>query len=192
MPERRPQLASIFISDNGDMNSAPFNGEPVGLVPATPEELAAFAKVLGPGRRLVGALLMYECEPAGGSLRKRKAQGRRSVEMREEGILARGRLRYQPGFEDVWVGDTHFDLRERARARLCVQYLVNAEAFDPGSARSFVDEIDPYVRERGGFGVLRDIRLNDYFNDRTGDMRRLKRELIASAGRNGRYFLRVT
>jgi len=89
------------------------------------------------------------------------------------------------------VGDTHFDLRERARARLCVQYLAEAEAFDAASSRSFADEIDPYVREKGGFGILRDIRLNDYFNDRTGELRRLKRELIASAGRNGRYFLRV-
>jgi len=173
------------------MNSAPFNGEPVGLVPATPAELAAFAKVLGPGRRLVGALLMYECEPAGGRLRQRKGRARCSVVAPEEGISARGRLRYGPGFEDVWVGDTHFDLRERARARLCVQYLAEAEAFDAASARSFADEIDPYVREKGGFGILRDIRLNDYFNDRTGELRRLKRELIASAGRNGRYFLRV-
>ena len=49
------------------MNAAPFNGEPVGLVPATPEELAAFAAVLGPGRRLVGALLMFDCKATDGS-----------------------------------------------------------------------------------------------------------------------------
>ena len=64
----------------------------MGLVPATPAELAAFAKVLRPGRRLVGALLMYECEPAGGSVRRRKAQVRSSMGAPEEGIVARGRL----------------------------------------------------------------------------------------------------
>ena len=111
--------------------------------------------------------------------------------MREDGMLEQGRLRYAPGFEEVSVGGTRYDLRERARARLCVRYLVEARAFDASSARSFADEIDPYVRAKGGFGVLRDIRMNDYFNDRTGEMRRLKRDLIASAGRNGRYFLRV-
>jgi hypothetical protein len=115
----------------------------------------------------------------------------RPVGAQEDGMLEQGRLRYMPGFEEVSVGGTRYDLRERARARLCVQCLVEAKAFDAGSARSFVDEIDPYVRAKGGFGVLRDIRLSDYFNDRTGEMRRLKQELIASAGRNGRYFLRV-
>ena len=39
----------------------------MGLVPATPEELAAFAAVLGPGRRLVGALLMFDCKATDGS-----------------------------------------------------------------------------------------------------------------------------
>jgi hypothetical protein len=173
------------------MNSAPFNGEPVGLVPATPAELAAFAKVLGPGRRLVGALLMYECEPAGGSVRKRKAQARWSVGAPEGGILARGRLRYRPGFEDVWVGDTHFDLRERSKARFCLQYLVENGAFDASSARHLVDEIDPYVREKGNFPRAAEIKIGHYFNDRTGTLRRLRNELIASTGRDGCYFLRV-
>jgi hypothetical protein len=119
------------------------------------------------------------------------AAGVQPAGVREDGMLEQGKLRYAPGFEELSVRGTHYDLRDRARARLCVQYLVEAKAFDADSARSFVDEIDPYVRRRGGFGVLRDVRLNDYFNDRTGEMRRLKRELIASAGRNGRYFLRV-
>ncbi len=173
------------------MNSAPFNGEPVGLVPATPAELAAFAKVLGPGRRLVGALLMYECEPAGGSVRRRKAQVRSSMGAPEEGIVARGRLRYRPGFEDVWVGDTHFDLRERNKARLCLQYLVEMKAFDVGSARHLVDEIDPYVREKGNFPRLATIKIDHYFHDRRGNLPTLRRELIASVRGDGRYFLRV-
>ena len=163
----------------------------MGLVPATPAELAAFARVLGPGRRLVGALLMYECEPAGGSVRKRKAQARWSVGAPEEGIVARGRLRYRPGFEDVWVGDTHFDLRERNKARFCLQYLVENKAFDASSARRLVDEIDPYVREKGNFPRLATIKIDHYFNDRKGNLPMLRREVIASVRGDGRYFLRV-
>ena len=163
----------------------------MGLVPATPDELAAFAAVLGPGRKLVGALLMFDCKPTVGSVRKHKAQVEQPVGMGEEGILARGRLRYRPGFEDVWVGDTPFDLRERGKARLCLQYLVEKKAFDASSARHLVDEIDPYVRERGKFPRAAEIKIGHYFNDRRGKLRRLRRELIASAGRNGCYFLRV-
>ena len=110
---------------------------------------------------------------------------------REDGVLVRGRLRYRPGFEDVWVGDTPFDLRERSKARLCLQYLVEKKAFDASSARHLVDEIDPYVRERGKFPRAAEIKIGHYFNDRRGKLRRLRRELIASAGRNGCYFLRV-
>ena len=173
------------------MNSAPFNGEPVGLVPATPEELAAFAAVLGPGRKLVGALLMFDCKPTGGSVRKHKAQVEQSVGMRDEGIVVRGRLRYLPGLEDVWLGDAHYDLRSRDRARLCLEYLVEKKAFDASSARHLVDEIDPYVRERGKFPRAAEIKIGHYFSDRRGNLPRLRRELIASAGRNGCYFLRV-
>ena len=111
--------------------------------------------------------------------------------MREDGMLEQGKLRYAPGFEEVSVGGTRYDLRERRKAQLCLQYLVEKQAFDAGSARSFDKEIDPYVREKGDFPVLADIRLVDYFTDRTGQLRRLRRELIASAGRNGQYFLRV-
>jgi hypothetical protein len=121
----------------------------------------------------------------------REALPTQSAGVRPEEILARGRLRYSPGFRDVWVGDTHYDLRERAKARLCLQYLVEREAFDTRSARHLVDEIDPYVRMEGDFPPAADIKIDHYFNDRSGKLPRLRRELVASAGRNGRYFLRV-
>ena len=110
---------------------------------------------------------------------------------RVEEIVVRGKLEYRPGFEDVWVGGIHYDLRERRMAQLCLRYLVEMKAFDASSARHFVDEIDPYVRAKGDFLPLPGMKIGQYFNDRKGMLPRLRRELIASAGRNGRYFLRV-
>lgn len=110
---------------------------------------------------------------------------------RAERILVRGRLEYRPGLRDVWVGDRHYDLRERTKARLCLEYLVEKRAFDPESARDLVEEIDPYVRDMGNFPRAADIRIDDYFRDGAGRLRGLRRDLIVSAGRNGRYFLRV-
>ena len=106
-------------------------------------------------------------------------------------IFTRGRLRCSPGFEDVRLGDTHYDLRERKKARLCIQYLVEAEAFEAASARHFLDEIDPYVRQKGDFPRLSEIKIGDYFNDPRGKLRRLRQELIRSTGDDGRYFLNV-
>ncbi|MBI5386383.1 MAG: hypothetical protein HZA90_17065 [Verrucomicrobia bacterium] len=106
-------------------------------------------------------------------------------------LLAVGRLRYRPGFEDVWLGDTHYDLRERKKARLCLQYLVEKRAFDVASARHLVDEIDLYVRQQGNFPRLADIKINHYFNDQTGKLSGLRKALIRPAGRDGRYFLQV-
>ena len=110
---------------------------------------------------------------------------------RAERILVRGRLQYLPGLWEVWVGGRHYDLRERTQARLCLKYLVEQKAFDPESARDLVEEIDPYVRERGNFPRAADIRIDDYFRDGAGRLRGLRRALIVSAGRHGRYFLRV-
>ena len=114
-----------------------------------------------------------------------------SKPVRQEEIRVCGRLRYSPGFRDVWVGDTHYDLRERTKARLCLQYLVEMRAFDSSSARHLLDEIDPYVRKEGDFLPAARIKIDHYFNDRTKKLPRLRRDLIASAGRNGRYFLNV-
>ena len=82
-------------------------------------------------------------------------------------------------------------MRERNKARLCLQYLVEMKAFDVGSARHLVDEIDPYVREKGNFPRLATIKIDHYFHDRRGNLPTLRRELIASVRGDGRYFLRV-
>jgi len=106
-------------------------------------------------------------------------------------ILTQGRLRYSDGFEDVWLGDAYCNLRKRTQARLCIEYLVKNVAFDVKSARHFIDEIDPYVRERGGYPPAAEIRIYHYFTDRTGKLQKLRKALIGSAGRNGKYFLKI-
>ena len=53
----------------------------------------------------------------------------------QETIRSVGRFQYREGFEDVWLGDEHFNLRERKKARLCLKFLVEQRAFDEGSAR---------------------------------------------------------
>jgi hypothetical protein len=108
-----------------------------------------------------------------------------------EKIKAHGRLRYVPGFEDVWLGSDHYDLRERKKARLCIQYLVENGAFDAGSARHLKDEIDPHVRRQGDFPPAADIKIDHYFKDQKGRLPKLRKDLIVAAGRNGRYFLRT-
>jgi hypothetical protein len=165
---------------------------------ATPGQQSAVAEI--PGGRDHKNL---ECGPAGAAVvkaveaamerfeRKFEALAERLTGARGERVLVRGRLRYLGGMEDVWLGSVHYDLRSRDKARLCLQYLVEQKAFDAGSARHLVDEIDLYVREMGNFPRAADIRVDDYFRDRDGKLQVLRRELIASAGRSGCYFLRV-
>lgn len=102
-----------------------------------------------------------------------------------------GRLRYSQTFEDVWVDGSHFDLRGRRQAQLCLKYLVGRQAFSPDSACHLGDEIDKYVRETGGFRHRDDVRIDHYFNASKGSLPRLRKTLIAPAGRNGRFFLKV-
>ena len=105
-----------------------------------------------------------------------------------------GRLEYREGFKDVWLGDEHFDLRDRTQARLCLEYLVAKQAFTEESARHFVDEIDPYVREKGGLGArgkFSEIQIKQYFNDRQGRLPKLRNELIRSVGGTGKYYLQI-
>ena len=111
--------------------------------------------------------------------------------MGDNRIVELGRLRYRPGFTDVWVDGVPYNLREREMARLCIQYLVEKKAFDARTARYFLAEIDPYVREKSGLTRPVEGRLADYFKDRTGELRVLRRELVVPAGRNKRYYLRV-
>lgn len=107
-------------------------------------------------------------------------------------ILSQGRLRYRPGFEDVWLGDNHYDLRGRVKARLCIQYLVEQRAFDAKSGRHLLDEIDAFVRQQGDFPPAADIKIDHYFNDRKGKLPELRKALIAASGRDGRYFLKTS
>ena len=102
-----------------------------------------------------------------------------------------GRFQYQAGFKDVWIGGEHYDLRGRAKARLCIQYLVAKQAFDADSARHLEDEIDPFVRKKCQLPPPSEIRIQHYFNDRSGKLPRLRSDLVKAAGRNGRFYLQV-
>jgi hypothetical protein len=99
-----------------------------------------------------------------------------------------GRLEYSPDFNEVWFGGKFYDLSARARARHCIQYLVEHSALDARSARHLEREIDPYVCERCQLPRSADIRIQHYFN---GDakLRQLRRDLVRAAGRNGRFYL---
>jgi hypothetical protein len=89
------------------------------------------------------------------------------------------------------MGEKHFDLRDRTKARLCIQYLVEKKAFNAKSARHLTKEIDPYVRKHGDYLPSAEIKIDHYFNDAKGVLPQLRKDLIAAAGRNGKYFLRV-
>ena len=112
-----------------------------------------------------------------------------------------GRLRYLPGFTRVWfrgkdsAAYEEYDLQERSKARLCIQYLVEKEAFTPALAGHFEKEINPYVRARSKLDPLPDsaeTKIHHYFNPSNGRLATLGRELIVSAGHGtGRYYLSV-
>jgi len=109
----------------------------------------------------------------------------------------RGRLRCSADFTDVWLKDggreEHYDLRTRPKASLCIQYLFEQGAFHATSAKHLVNEINPFVRERGGYEPLKyeEIKIQHYFNDPKKDLPELCRELIGRVHRKGRYFLKV-
>jgi hypothetical protein len=121
------------------------------------------------------------------------ASGEGPVAGREQRIVHKiGRLEYLDAFEDVWLGKEHFDLRGRTQARLCLEYLVAKQALTENSARHFADEIDPYVREKGGNcgrGKFSEIKIKQYFNDRKGRLRRLRSDLIRTVAGSGKYYL---
>ncbi|MGD0745389.1 MAG: hypothetical protein ABSA45_09560 [Verrucomicrobiota bacterium] len=103
-----------------------------------------------------------------------------------------GRFRFENGFLDVWLGGEHYDLRGRAKARFCIQYLIAKQAFDTDSARHLENEIDPFVRKKCQLPPPSEIRIQHYFNDRSGKLSRLRSDLVKAAGRNGRFYLQVT
>jgi hypothetical protein len=102
-----------------------------------------------------------------------------------------GKLQYRTGFEDVWLGGVHYDLRGRAKARFCLQYLVKQRAFDAASARHLETEIDPFVRKQCQLPPSSEIRIQHYFNDRSGKLTRLRSDWVKAAGRIGRFYLAV-
>ena len=113
------------------------------------------------------------------------------TESNNGGFSTIGRLKYSDDFLDVWVGDEHFNLRNRPKAKLCLQYLIECKAFDPTSARHLVDEIDVYVRKAGNYEKSAEIKIDHYFGDRRGVLPDLRKKLIHAAGRNGRFFLKT-
>ena len=103
-----------------------------------------------------------------------------------------GRLEYRLGFKEIWLDDVLYDLRDRLKARLCIEYLVEKQAFDPSTARHLVDEIDVYVRTQGHFPRAADIKIDHYFTDPSGRMQKLRMEIIAVSGlRDGKYYLKI-
>lgn len=110
----------------------------------------------------------------------------------EDSLLKKkGRLEYRKDFSQVALGGTFYNLSNRLKAKLCIQYLIEKEAYGRSSARHLRNEIDPFVIEKGGFNPSADIRLCHYFNDKTGQLQQLRKDLIKSAGRNGCYYLKV-
>jgi len=106
-----------------------------------------------------------------------------------------GRMSYLPGLTRIWFAGEEYDLRERAKARLCIQFLVEQEAFSEASACHFDQQINPYVREHSRLDPLPECaqaKIHHYFNPSRGKLAELGRKLILSAGHGtGRYFLSV-
>jgi hypothetical protein len=121
------------------------------------------------------------------------AEDARSGTSTKETFQVRGRLRYSSDYNDIWVGDAHYDLRTRDKARYCIKYLIEEEAFAKESGRHLAKEIDPYVREKCDLpsAPLSEVKIHHYFNDNKGKLPKLREELIQSAGRNGKYYLKV-
>jgi hypothetical protein len=102
-----------------------------------------------------------------------------------------GRLEYRPDFSEVWVDGVHYDLRFYGKARLFVEFMVRNRAFDISSARHLADEIAPYVWANGNYPPSAEIRIQDFFKDRSGELARLRQELVVSAGDKGKYYLKT-
>ena len=155
----------------GPGHAADQNGAGARLFHPTREKWADIVVILGPRAAEAEALVVM-------------APGK-------ENIRTIGRFQYRDGFEDVWLGGEHYNLRAHKKARLCLEYLVNNHAVDAASARHFLDEIDPYVRETGDFILLQNIRIKDYFNDPDGRLQCLRQALVKPVGGNGKYYLKT-
>ncbi len=103
----------------------------------------------------------------------------------------RRRLGWLTSFDTVWLDEKPHDLRKYQRARACLQYLVDNEAFDKDSARHLVDEIEVYVREQFGESkpLHSTVKIQDYFKA-SAPLLELCREIVTATG-EGEYFLKV-
>ena len=104
-----------------------------------------------------------------------------------------GRLQWSNDFKEIRLGGVLYNLLTRKKARYCIQYLVQKEAFDESSARLLEKEIDPFVRKNSKMPPLPDssrdnLRIQHYFNGTGKNLHQLCAELIKSAG-NGRFYL---
>jgi hypothetical protein len=110
----------------------------------------------------------------------------------EQRVSRRGRLGWLPDCSTVWLDGKAIDLRNRKRARACLQYLVDNRAFGEESARDLIDEIDLFVR--GQYGEERalhaTVRIQDYFK-RHAELQRLCKEIVKSGPGKGEYYLKV-
>jgi hypothetical protein len=97
-----------------------------------------------------------------------------------------GRLSYAKDFQTIWIGERVVDLSLHQSARFCVRFLVENQATDADSAKSFDDEIDPYVCKNTG-RPSSSRKIQDYF----AKHRDVCRELLAVVEGSGRYYLKV-
>ena len=101
-----------------------------------------------------------------------------------------GRLECAPDFNTVNVDGKPYDLRGHEKARLCIKFLVDEKAFSRSAAKSLLEDIAPYVYEKGNYRPAK-IEMKDFFKETSGELSKLRRLLVKSAGRNGKYFLSV-
>jgi hypothetical protein len=166
------------------------HNEAVPVVHATPELWSSLVSGSTATTGLAGARMLLVFAPAtkmeiGGHAARGRKQTVKDI------IRTNGRFKYRDGFEDIWIGNEHFDLRTRPKARLCIRFLVEHQAFDTATARHFRDEIDPFVRKAGDYLPSVEIKIDHYFNDQTGRLPKLRKDLIRAAGRNGKFYLKT-
>jgi hypothetical protein len=132
-----------------------------------------------------------EKEPSGGGAWAQPEVNRAKDQM---GVVEfeKGRLKIYAGYKVVIFDGVPYDLSTRAQARLCLEYMVKEGAFDIQSARHFVKQIDPFVREGSNCARAADPKIDHYFNPPPRKLPELRKALIQSTGlRDGRYFLKV-
>jgi hypothetical protein len=160
-----------------------------GCVPQQPQRAVVLECLLKMVPALVDGVMAGLAPQGDGANLMAASGGEAASEMWK--IRTEGRLRFLPGFNDVWLDGIHYDLRERTKARLCIQYLVENKAFDAGSALHLIKEIDPYVRKHGRFRRSLDIKIDHYFQDQRGKLLKLRQDLIRLVEGERRYFLKV-